>query len=277
MDTRRYYSTRNPAADSTKRLTFAQALELFYAVFHSLDEDHYFEESFGRGCTSVGSSPPTLTSDVTNYLFHKLRKDRLWPIGTNYKHYSEADLFDIIEFLFDAASLPTKTQVCRFHSFHGYVFDREKGRERFRQEINDIFRDYDTGFELSQKGEVFSLPSAGLQPLIQQDAPPGTPEEVKKKILLATEKFLKRRATLDDQREAVRLLVDALEFMRPKAKELLASSDESDLFNIANNFAIRHHNQNQKPNYDEDVWLPWMFYFYLSSVHALLRLIQKNP
>lgn len=49
-----------------------------------------------------------------------------------------------------------------------------------------------------------------------------------------------------------------------------------DLFNIANNFGIRHYNKEQKTNYDQNIWLSWMFHFYLATLHASLRLIEKN-
>lgn len=44
---------------------------------------------------------------------------------------------------------------------------------------------------------------------------------------------------------------------------------EDDLFNIANNFALRHHNLRQKDNYD-DACLTWMFYVYLATTHLIL-------
>lgn len=52
-------------------------------------------------------------------------------------------------------------------------------------------------------------------------------------------------------------------------------ADESDLFQIANRFVIRHHEPSQKTNYDAAIWLPWMFYVYLASIHLSLRLIQR--
>lgn len=49
----------------------------------------------------------------------------------------------------------------------------------------------------------------------------------------------------------------------------LLSKHEDDLFNIANNFSIRHHRENQKDDYD-DAWLTWLFYVNLSTVHLVL-------
>ena len=70
--------------------------------------------------------------------------------------------------------------------------------------------------------------------------------------------------------------MDVLEYLRPQIKALLIKQDESDLFNIANNFGIRHHNEFQKTNYDTPIWLSWMFYYYLATIHAILRKIAKS-
>ena len=80
---------------------------------------------------------------------------------------------------------------------------------------------------------------------------------------------------MDDRQESIRELVDVLEYLRPKAKEYLDSQDESDLFNIANNFGIRHHNERQKNKYDIAIWHSWMFYHYLSTIHTLLQIIKR--
>ena len=67
-----------------------------------------------------------------------------------------------------------------------------------------------------------------------------------------------------------------LEFMRPKLRDVLPSKDEADLFNLANNFGIRHHNEKQKTVYDTAIWYSWMFYYYLATLHACIRLLQKK-
>ena len=48
------------------------------------------------------------------------------------------------------------------------------------------------------------------------------------------------------------------------------------LFNIANNFGIRHLNQKQKLQYDKAVWLSWIFYHYLNTIAAFLHIIDRQ-
>lgn len=87
-----------------------------------------------------------------------------------------------------------------------------------------------------------------------------------------------RHATLDDKKEAIRLLADVFEWLKDtkQLQKALVRKDESDLFNIANNFSIRHHEQAQKANYDQAIWYNWMFHFYLATYHASVRLLIKQ-
>ena len=78
------------------------------------------------------------------------------------------------------------------------------------------------------------------------------------------------KGTLDDKSNAVRELADILENIKKQGIKL-SSSDDSDLFNIINNFAIRHSNQRQKVKWDKDVWLDWMYHFFLATICALMR------
>jgi hypothetical protein len=74
-------------------------------------------------------------------------------------------------------------------------------------------------------------------------------------------------------RSSEKIRVDFIGFTVEKL--ITGSKDEGDLFNIANNFGIRHHNELQKTSYDS-IWLNWMFYFYLATVHTLVRMIGKD-
>ena len=105
---------------------------------------------------------------------------------------------------------------------------------------------------------------------------PTNDTNVQTRIDAAIIKFRRHGSSLDDRRQAVRDLADVLEYLRPNLKTLLSKKDEADLFNIANNFGIRHHNEKQKTNYDTAIWLSWMFYFYLSTIHVVLRKIERE-
>jgi hypothetical protein len=238
----------------------------------------YFQEAFGYNCVDAGKVSGTLGYDIEAQMLRKLRKANLWPIWDKCLDYSEDDLFDIIEFLYDYVSKPIDGY---YHSFndcgwHYQQFNRDAGREEFRFEINSILRDYGDGYELSNEGEILVRGKYGLNLIFQADIPSNNPDNVEARVRVAITKFRWYRSTLEDRRDAVRDLADVLEYLRPKLKSVLTKQDESDLFNIANNFGIRHHNDKQKMDYDKAIWHSWMFYHYLATIHAVLRLIEKH-
>jgi hypothetical protein len=141
--------------------------------------------------------------------------------------------------------------------------------------MNDILADYGPGYELSVHGEILSLPDDSLAPLLDAPLTGGDPNNVQARVEAAKLKYRRRGSTFHDRRDAVRDLADVLEFLRAEARRVLKSKDESDLFNLANNFGIRHHNKEQKTDYDPAIWLSWMFYYYLATIHACVRLIEK--
>ena len=112
--------------------------------------------------------------------------------------------------------------------------------------------------------------------MFEADIPEKDQENITDKMNEAIIKFRRHRSTLEDRRSAVRELVDVLEFLKPEIKKTLNRKDETDLFNIANNFGIRHHNAGQQTEYDKSIWYSWMFYFYLATIHSVLRLTNKK-
>lgn len=275
MIRRNYYSIRTgkvlPDQDD-----FGVLKKMFLIVFKTLNSDGYFQKYFGVDCTD-GYIPGVLGDDVQSVIYINLRKDKLYPIHEYLDFYSEDDFFDMIEFLHDHCS---KGLNGSFHDWNGCGYHYEEfndleGQRYFRELLNPILREYKTGYEISSDGEILFLSDHGLSNLFKADIPSDDVKNVKGRIDSAVLKFRKIRSTLDDRRESIRELADVLEYLRPTIKGKLDSKDENDLFNIANNFGVRHHNQQQKTNYDKSIWYSWIFYYYLATLHAVLRIKEK--
>ena len=186
---------------------------------------------------------------------------------------------DLIEFLFDHVSAPID-KLSSFHSFYNHYhykyFDQKQGQKEYRDAINEILTDYDAGYELGDNGEIYALLEEEFRPLLGASIPTSDTDNVEAKIVRAVNKFRRYGSTLDERHDAVRALADCLEFLRKDFQDAITQKDDGDLFNIANNFGIRHHNDKQKTNYDRTIWLSWMFYFYLATLHAGIRLLNKK-
>ena len=275
QNSRKYYSMRTGKKNTEMDL---QALKkIFWSVYSDFSNRAYFDEYLDDSCPDSGNSGKV--GDVSAYILLKLRKDNLWPIREHWDSYIEEDIFDLIEFLFDHISAPTDENPY-FHQFYNHYhyshFNQTEGKEEYRNVINEILNDYGAGFELGVNGEIYKLLEEEFRPLLGAVIPTNDPDNIESKISKAKDKFSKYGSTLDDRHEAVRMLADCLEYLRKDLQGIITQKDDGDLFNIANNFGIRHHNDKQKTNYEKAIWLSWMFYFYLATIHAGLRLLGKK-
>ncbi len=271
-----YYSQRTGINPNLNGLPLKDTIDLFLRVFAQLEEAGYFHEAFGFWCVDANHIDGRVR-DVELEMLLTIRKKDLWPIDTMAWRYSEDDFFDVLEFLYQHVSKPIDGT---FHNWnncgmHWETFNQAEGRVEFRAKINIVLTRYVNPFELSPNGEILSKPEAGFEAIFEADVP-SKDMNVVSRVNAAILRYRRHGSTLDDRRQAVRDLADVLEYLRPKVKALLTSADDSDLFNIANNFGVRHHNDKQKTTYDAALWLSWMFYFYLATIHVVLRKIEHD-
>lgn len=281
MIKREYYSVRTEKLGSDGKIDFEMVKKLFLSNYNILEKEGYFQKYFGFEC-SDGFQKGQISEHFDDYVFLNIRKENLFPVETKLKDYTEEDFFDVLEFLYDHCSKGLEGNYheddrwgngcCRFH-YQSY--DDLEGRKHFRETMNTILGDYKEGFEISENGEVLFLSDNGLSNLFEADIPTDDTVNISNKMNAAILKFRKAKSTLDDRKEAVRELADVLEFVRPDIKKYLDKKDENDIFNIANRFGIRHHNIDQKKNYDKAIWYSWIFYYYLATLHAVIRISNR--
>jgi len=272
MSDKKYYAERKGLLHP-EPMDFEMLKKGFLWKFEMLEREFYFREATGYECVDEGRITGTWGDDIEAFFYLQLRMHDIWPISNNIDGYNERKLFTIIELLFDHVSEP---QHKYYHSWndcgwHTSDYDREKGRERYRTEMNSILRDYDSGYTLSGTGEILSISPTGLETLSEEVAQTDDPENIDNRINAAIIKYRRYNASLSDKKEAIRTLADVLEYFRSKNIRL-PSRDDDDLFRIINNFDIRHHNRMQQRGYDREIWYDWMFYTFLSSINVLLKL-----
>jgi hypothetical protein len=274
---KKYYAERTGA--KLEPLDFESLKKVFLLDFEELEKDCYFQEATGYNCVDRGAISGIWGADPEEFFFLKLRLRNLWPIRKYVHDYDEQRLFTVIEFLYDYVSEPQdkwyhKWDECGFHSS---VYDKEKGKARYRAEINGILKDYKSGYSLSETGEIQETPPTGLE-IVFEETKTDDPKNIDDRMRLAISKYRRYSATLDEKKDAVRTLGDILEYLK-KEGITLPSKDDSDLFNILNNFDIRHHNRGQKGEYDKEIWYDWLFYTLVASINLLLKFKNKkeNP
>lgn len=276
-ENKKYYSQRYNLQNA-ENLDLANLLKLFKDLFLQYEDKGFFQEAFGYYCNEKGRISGNVGVEIDANIFLHLRKKNLWPITYYYFNYTKDDLFDIIEYLFNLVSKPVEGRVHEDYGCgtHYYKFDKTSGQNEFSENINKILNVFENGYELSKEGDIREIPNEGLKAIINSQLPIYDTENINNRVEIAIKKFLNFRSTLLEKKDAVRDLADVLEYIRPKAKIFISCQDDNDLFNLANNFGIRHHNENQKDDYDQAIWYDWMFYYYLATIYACVGFIIKQ-
>jgi hypothetical protein len=272
----KYYSQRAGTNPNLNGLPIEDAIDLFSRVYEQLQADGYFDEAFGFWCVDEDHVDGNV-KDIELEMLLTIRKKKLWPISEHASSYTEDDFLDLIEFLYQYVSKPIDGTMHSYNGcgMHWETFNKREGQVVFREKINAVLSHYKNKFELSESGEVLHKPEDGFEQIFSADVP-SKDSNIVGRLNAATTNFRRHGSSIDDRRQAVRDLADVLEYLKPQVHELLSNKDEKDLFNIANNFGIRHHNDKQKTSYDASIWLSWMFYFYLSTIHVVLRKIEHD-
>ncbi len=269
---KKYYSQRN----NPQKLTLDGLFTKFESLFKLLREKDYFKEEHG---SYYSSSVPKeiklkamLALDFQPFPISEWDNEKL----------TEDNLFDTIEYLYDQISKPGERVDMISESGYNYwdyeSYDKEAGKKEYRDYVNNFLLRYRDGYELTVAGQILSGGSHGVQNILAADLPIFGDKSIDLKVERAVLKWRNRQLSLDERREAIRELADVFEWLKTsrKLKEALNKKDELILFEIANKFAIRHHNPDQIQNYDKNIWYSWMFHFYLATYHAVVRMMAKQ-
>lgn len=281
---RDYYNRRVGVASQRPRLSLADVTRQLAAVYRTVDANGYLQRSFGYQCVDAGDVSGLHGSDLRMELYMRTGIKLDASVSDSIECADEVAMFTILEFLHDHVAKPCEGQG-HFHSWNNCglhldcrrdKFDEQEARVEWRARVNNILRYYEDGFELSDAGEIVRIASHGMENLIAV-VPVAPPESTNTaKLAYAVHTFQLGRSTREQRKQAVRELVDILEFHRDIVKSEL-SKDEADLFNVANNFALRHHRATQRDDYD-DAFLTWLFYIYLATSHLILgRVARIDP
>jgi hypothetical protein len=277
---REYFSHR--AGKTPKNITFEHFKEIASIQYQKFTNDGYFQHAFGYSCVDGNRYiDGTITIGLAQQLiltFGEVGK-YMNPQKESMMNLDYYLLFDLIEFLYDYIAKPMESRYHDYHNcgIHVISASREEGQKEWRDELNKSLVLLEPPYRFTTDGNIELLPSSeGLQDLVDKFEVPLDIENIDGRVKHACNLFLKHGSTLDDKRDALKNLADALEFLRKDLRNYIPKKEEGDLFNIANNFGIRHHNESQKTQYDQESYFTWMFYSYLSTIDLFSKLKKQS-
>jgi hypothetical protein len=267
---RPYWRERKAGLDN------AAMVRKFIALVDELDDTGYFEKRFGKDCVDDprGNVPEKLIEQ-------ELGVESLWPLEQR-RLVADMDLFfDVVELLHDLVSRPLTRWPHNYCEcgWHHANFETEPGRVVYRWRVNKILARSDLRLRLAEEGEdigrLVTVTDDARAELVQavvarDDGEPA--DQVRHALAL----FRQRGADRNQKRSAVAALNLVLEERRYNVlTDALAKSDRGALFDIANNFHVRHQDAKQKRDYDE-FYLDWIFWLYLATIELTNRVIDEQ-
>lgn len=265
MSDKRYYSERHNLRER-KKYTKTELSELFVQTYYELSSKKLFEELIGYSDSWGNWTTGLIANNYESFVFKRIGKKDLVPINDE-NFYQEEDVFDLIELFYDYVSQPLMPN---------REYDKEAGQSEYRKEMNNILNNYDTGYELTEEGYIRELIDNGLEELVDAKQEFNNDDVSEKAVQVAKKKFFHHKADESDKRSAILDVGGVLEKLQKTKKLNLNNKDESELFNVLNNFNLRHNRPDQKPDYNKDIFYPWVFYNLLSALDASLKLQKKS-
>ena len=271
---RPYYSQRESIIMGTAESWLPTIVRHVYALVRQFRDTHYFAQTLGFSCVDDSDYRE---SSPERELESRVGRPHLW--SAEPESWTVPDLCDFIEVFHDLAARPTKRW---FHDFadcgwHPEAFSQQSGRALYRWRMNRLLDPTNITLRLAETGEdtgrmVRRVPGE-LGRLIEDSLSEHTSSE--NPVAHAIALFRNRDGTRQNHRSAIVALAGVLEERRPLLKKRLTSKDEGALFDIANNYDLRHRRADQYADYGPE-FLEWIFYWYLATVQLTDRLLNDS-
>jgi hypothetical protein len=267
-------------------------LRLVFKVLVKLKDEGYFIEAFEEGewhGLRRGGEPviaPPRIEDPEAWLMLAFGIEGLWPYLAEPRRLAEhatlaspfSDqglLLEILELLHrDVVSRPVTDEEGIFEG----SYDRGGGQRRLREELAPILARLDPPLEMRSDGEIAPRSAIGLEALSDQPLPSSAgADDVRDKVQDAIRLFRDRGASVEGQLAALTQLASVLERLRDDGRlvDAMARKDSGTLFDIANNYGIRHDNAGQRRDYGP-AFREWIFHAYLAAIRFSTRVADEE-
>jgi len=268
---RPYWSVRSTARAASPPTAVQDRIQQLQREWAQLVDDlqdrGYFDWIAPRGCDA---RPVSLPADevLAAEIERRLSVDGLWPL--RYEDWDIDTFYGLIEVVHDLVGRPRHRDRHDFGgcSWHYSNFAPTPAQVLYRWDVNQLLDRYSAGLRIAAEGEdtgrLVRVAGDDRNELVArtlQTPNPGDRDAVRHAVAL----FRNRAADRENKRSAVLALHRVLEDRRSLIKAELMSKDEGALFQIANEFDLRHSGARQRTDY-EDAYLDWIFWWYLATV-----------
>lgn len=271
------WSERQERKEPAEGLGYEEVARQFAEMVHDLAGRGYLDKHLPRARRNGRAAAARTNRDLRDSAGFSAIGD-VWPLLETHKSWNQTLLLDLIEAFHDVVARPRLRLRSGERGWQYDDFAIEPGRRLYRWQVNGLLRSSTVPIRLAEEGEdvgrlvaTTDEARAELASTMAQRAGP-TGDQVRHALAL----FRRRDATEHDKRSAIVTLYGVLEERRELLRKELPfrRRDEGALFQIANEFALRHQTASQKADYDP-VFLDWVFWWYLATIELIDRLLAR--
>lgn len=272
---KKYYEERNGLLTNPMKLSLHNLRDMFYSTYLYFYKKGAFAVAYVGVHEEVDGDTkqiisPTMAPSPDVYFAIRTHEKDAWLIDDRYRTYSENTLFTVIEILYDHIG---------FYNLETKKIDRDAVQSEYAEHINNLLKFYSEGYYLEPtNGFIMKIPNMALMEQLRDECE-HIPTDILERMRSATESFYRFDSDMEAKKKAICTLADILENIREPLKETLnqeyqVSKNDHDklIFEIVNNFNIRHDNVQQKTNYSRDIWYDWAMQYYTSVIIAYYKL-----
>lgn len=276
-----YYAERNNLLNSDFSIDLDELKDYFIQVYRYFDNRKLFDVAYNGVWKSEMYSneefllhPPTMSPSPEIFFMNHLNKSDVYPIWEYYDTYNEADLFTVIEILYDNISS---------YDYKVGNFIKDDYKKEFAIHINNLLKRYKSGYYLNEKyGFIMEQPNDSINALMQAEVPESMDDDVMEQLKTSVKMYYRFDSNEELKKKAINILADILEPLREDLKSILNEEYEINkndhdklIFGIVNGFNIRHNDKKQLTEYNKPIWYDWMMQYYTSVIFTYYRLKEQ--
>ena len=275
---RQYWRQRRQPEVLPQQLSLVDLQSAWLDIVKTMDADGYLDAAEQSPCAD-GASEDERNDKLGRRLSEQVGLSVSWPLEGPPGGWPAEDFFTLVEVLHDLIERPVRRWYHDFdQSMHALSFAARPGRVLYRWRVNQALDRSAVHLRLAEEGLDEGLlvhaSRDGRDNLVARvveraESPSSDP------VVRAVMQFRDRNADRLQKRSACILLAHELEQVRARVKERLLTKDEGMLFQIANQFAIRHQKADQHSDYD-DAYLDWVFWTYLATIELMHTLAGRT-
>lgn len=279
-----YWNSRNQPDAPAAQLSMAEVQREWAAEMVEFQRKGFLARVAPKEC--VDGEPLTPPDrKIESEVLRRAGLRVVWPVPLG-KPLESDDFFTLVEVMHDLVARPRNRWEHTYGNC-GLHFDDHVpavGQALYRWKTNTLFEQGQLGLTLADAGEdrgrLIRFAGDDRDELVRRSLDRAASKSNQHaadadEVRHATAQFRARGASRLDKRMACLSLAGVLERRRQDVKDNLFRKDEGALFQIANEFAIRHQKADQKADYGDD-YLDWVFWVYLSTIELTDRILEQQ-